>query len=194
MIAATRGTIMAKELKPIDITHTPEVLRLAEEVARSGVPRVLRRDNQDVAVISPAAPTVKRHKRSKPTSESDPLWQIIGIADAADFPDTKRNALEFIVEPRPIRLGIRLGPPCAGDQVEARGLIRTLRPHAAGRTEVALVHEPDARQRDIRRLGQARHDASEEFSDRADLGQLEETFLERVKLRRVIGRQVHIAL
>ena len=70
-------------------------------------------------------------------------------------------------------------------------MIRTLRPHAAGRAKVAFVHEPDARQRDIRRLGQARHDAPEEFSDGADLGQIEKTFLERVKLRRVIGSQVH---
>jgi hypothetical protein len=53
------------------------------------------------------------------------------------------------------------------------------------------VHEPDARQCDIRGLGQTRHDALEKFSDGADLGQFEEAFLERVKLRRVIGGQVH---
>ena len=73
-------------------------------------------------------------------------------------------------------------------------MIRTLGSHAAGRTEVAPVHEPDARQRDIRRLGQAGHDAPEELSDGANLGQLEKTFLERVKLRRIIGSQVHTAL
>ena len=73
-------------------------------------------------------------------------------------------------------------------------MIRTLRPHAAGGTEVALVHEPDARQRDIGRLGQTGHDAEEEFSDGADLGQLEEAFLERVELRRAISGQIHVCV
>jgi hypothetical protein len=82
---------MARELEPIDITHAPEISRLAEEVARSGVPRVLRRDNQDVAVIRPAAFGSRRSRRGKPTSETDPLWQIVGIADAADFPDAPRD-------------------------------------------------------------------------------------------------------
>ena len=77
---------MAKELKSVDITHTPDVLRLAEEVARSGVPFLLRRDDADIAVLSPAPPVPRRSRRGKPTSQSDPLWQIVGIADA-DAPD-----------------------------------------------------------------------------------------------------------
>jgi hypothetical protein len=46
----------------------------------------------------------------------------------------------------------------------------------------------------MRRLGQTGHDAEEEFSDGPDLGQLEETFLEQVELRRAIGRQVHLCV
>jgi hypothetical protein len=82
---------MAREMKSIDITHTPDVLRLAEEVARSGVPRLLRKDNQDVAELRPVSPTRKRTRRSQPTSENDPLWDIVGIAHAADFPDVPRD-------------------------------------------------------------------------------------------------------
>jgi hypothetical protein len=59
----SRGTPMAREMIPVDVTHTPEVLRLAEEVARTGSPRVLRRDSEDLAVLSPVAPTSKRRKR-----------------------------------------------------------------------------------------------------------------------------------
>ena len=70
-------------------------------------------------------------------------------------------------------------------------MIRTHRPHGADCAEVALVHQPDAGQRNVRGFGQAGHDEPEEFSDGANLGQFEETFLERVKLRRVIGSQVH---
>ena len=77
---------MAKELKSVDITHTPDVLRLAEEVARSGLSCVLRRGGADIAVISPAPSTPRRSKRGKPTSAEDPLWSIVGIADA-DAPD-----------------------------------------------------------------------------------------------------------
>ncbi|MFN0074394.1 MAG: hypothetical protein ACKVVP_23175 [Chloroflexota bacterium] len=82
---------MAKELKPVDITHTPEVLRLAEEVARSGIPRVLQRDQRDVAVISPAPSTSRRVRRSKPTSHEDPLLRIVGLASAEDFPDVPKD-------------------------------------------------------------------------------------------------------
>lgn len=88
----SKATNMAKDLKPIDITHTPEVLRLAEEVARSGIPRVLRKDNKDVAELRPVSTTRTRfRKRGKPTSKDDPLWRIIGIADASNFPDVPKD-------------------------------------------------------------------------------------------------------
>lgn len=94
---------MAKELKPIDITHTPEVLRLAEEVARSGIPRVLRKDNMDVAELRPVSPTPPRsRRRGKPTSKDDPLWRIVGIADAAapeDLPtDVSSNVDKYLAD------------------------------------------------------------------------------------------------
>jgi hypothetical protein len=38
---------------PIDITHTPELLRLVDEVETTGQPRVLRRAGEDVAVLMP---------------------------------------------------------------------------------------------------------------------------------------------
>ncbi len=77
---------MAREFKSVDVTHTPDVLHLAEEVARSGLSYVLRRDDTDVAVISPVPSTPRRSRRGKPTSHGDPLWSIVGIADA-DAPD-----------------------------------------------------------------------------------------------------------
>ena len=49
-------------------------------------------------------------------------------------------------------------------------VVDSSRPHRTGWTEVTLVREPDARQRDIRWLRQAGHDAAEEFVDGADLG------------------------
>jgi hypothetical protein len=78
---------VARELQPIDITHSPEVLRLAEEVARSGTPRILRSADRDVAVISPAPSRPPRVRRSRRSPREDTLWDIVGIAGAADFPD-----------------------------------------------------------------------------------------------------------
>ena len=76
---------MAHEMIPIDITNAPELRRLAEDVAAPRTPRVLRRDNEDVAVVVPASPK-RSARRGQPTSEDDPLWQIIGMADAAASP------------------------------------------------------------------------------------------------------------
>jgi hypothetical protein len=61
---------MAKELKAIDVTHRPELLRLAEEVRRTNEPRLLRRDGEDLAVVAPVAPTPKR-RRARAKTEAD---------------------------------------------------------------------------------------------------------------------------
>ena len=58
---------MAKELTPVDVTNTPDLLRLAEEVRRSGQPRLLRRDSEDLAVLSPAPTPAKRRARKAKT-------------------------------------------------------------------------------------------------------------------------------
>jgi hypothetical protein len=60
---------MAKELKSIDITNMPELLRLAEEVKRTGIPYLLRAGNKDIAEIWPISSTPKRARRQgKPTA------------------------------------------------------------------------------------------------------------------------------
>src|SRR4051812_38992429 len=74
----TRGSTMAKELTPIDVTSTPDLLRIAEEVRRSGQPRLLRRDSEDLAVLMPAAKPKRRSSRSQPVSKDDPLMQFAG--------------------------------------------------------------------------------------------------------------------
>jgi hypothetical protein len=81
---------MAREMKPVDITHTPDVLRLAEEVARSGVPHVLRRDNEDLVEVRPVSPARQRARRRSPSKRGvDNSWleNIIGIASKEEFPD-----------------------------------------------------------------------------------------------------------
>jgi hypothetical protein len=57
---------MAKELAPIDITNIPDLLRVAEDVHATKRPRVLRRNDEDIAVVMPiaGAPGSRRSPRS----------------------------------------------------------------------------------------------------------------------------------
>ena len=45
---------MIREAIRVDISTMPDLLRLAEEVARTQQPHVLQRDNNDVAILIPA--------------------------------------------------------------------------------------------------------------------------------------------
>ena len=52
---------------PIDISSVPELIRLAEDVQQTRHPRVLRRANEDIAVLAPLPspqPTAHRSPRS----------------------------------------------------------------------------------------------------------------------------------
>src|SRR3954451_8529066 len=68
-----------RELKPVDVTSTPDVLRLAEEVARSGLPVVLKANSEDLAVMTPASKPKRRSGRAKPVTREDSLFTLIGI-------------------------------------------------------------------------------------------------------------------
>jgi hypothetical protein len=56
---------MGEDIRPLDITDTPELLQLAEEVRRTKEPRLLRRDGEDLAIVVPLAPTSSRRRRAK---------------------------------------------------------------------------------------------------------------------------------
>jgi hypothetical protein len=45
---------MVREVTLVDISTMPDLIRLAEEVARTQQPHVLQRDNNDVAILIPA--------------------------------------------------------------------------------------------------------------------------------------------
>ena len=50
---------MSRHLTPLDISNMPDLVRLAEEVARTNAPRELKRDKQTVAVQMPVASAKK---------------------------------------------------------------------------------------------------------------------------------------
>ena len=49
---------MNRNLTPIDISSLPDIRRLAEEVQATKTPRVLQRDNENIAVVMPLASAV----------------------------------------------------------------------------------------------------------------------------------------
>ena len=53
---------MAREIRPIDVSRIPDLLRIAEEVGRSGEARVLRSDDKDLAVVVPVRARARRRK------------------------------------------------------------------------------------------------------------------------------------
>ncbi|MFN8559857.1 MAG: hypothetical protein U0531_21735 [Dehalococcoidia bacterium] len=59
---------MTRDVAPIDIGAMPDLARLAEEVARTGMARVLQRDHEDVARLVPM-----RRRGSRPARPADPV-------------------------------------------------------------------------------------------------------------------------
>lgn len=87
---------MHKELKPMDITNIPELLRLAEEVQATREARVLTRDGEELVVVHPA----KRQKglKGKPLTEDDPLFSIIGIGRSGVVEGVARNKHKYLAD------------------------------------------------------------------------------------------------
>ena len=89
---------MAKELKPIDVSDMPELLRLAEEVGSSGETRILRRNDTDLAILAPIPAAPKRSARRRGVTKDDPLWNIVGIGQSDGPTDVSTNKHKYLAE------------------------------------------------------------------------------------------------
>ena len=90
---------MARELEPIDISDTADLLRLAEEVHRTRTPRLVRRNREDFVVVSPAPPASKpRRPRGRVLTEDDPLFDLIGIGHSGGPGDVSANKHRYLAE------------------------------------------------------------------------------------------------
>lgn len=70
---------MAKELKPIDVSNVPELLRIAREVRETGESRLLKSDGEELAVLTPVQPPRRTRPRRGSLTKDDPLFSLIGI-------------------------------------------------------------------------------------------------------------------
>lgn len=86
-----------KELRPVDVSAAPDVLRLAREVARSGISVMLTTDDENLAVLMPAS-TSRRPSRQSKTGAGDTLLNIIGIGESAEPTDVAERKHEYLAE------------------------------------------------------------------------------------------------
>ncbi len=74
---------MAKAMKSIDITNRPDLVDVAEEVRATGEPRLLRRNDEEVAIITPLTPAPARPPKAPATQRLKP--KKLTEADLAAF-------------------------------------------------------------------------------------------------------------
>ena len=89
---------MVKQLKRVDISNIPELVRIAQEVRDSREPKLLQRDNEELAILMPMPPSVKRRPKGRPTTANDPLWDIVGMAHSAGPGDVSENVDRYLAE------------------------------------------------------------------------------------------------
>lgn len=78
---------MARDYASIDISNgnVPGLAELADEVHRTNRPRVLKRADEDLAVVMPLAPTTKRPSKRSPTPDDiQAAWDAFGTWQGED--------------------------------------------------------------------------------------------------------------
>ena len=69
---------MTRELEAIDVASNPDLLRIAEEVERTGKPRVLRRADEDLALVVPVPQASPRTRRQKTQEDYEAFRSAAG--------------------------------------------------------------------------------------------------------------------
>jgi hypothetical protein len=71
--------VLATELKAVDISNVPELLRIVEEVRATNEPRILRRASEDLAILTPAKPGRRwRIGRGKTQTDCEAFRSAVG--------------------------------------------------------------------------------------------------------------------
>lgn len=95
---------MTTEYAPIDISNVPDLLDIAEEVRRTKRPRLLRRANEDLAIISPVRTAAQSSLKKKSSADMDAFWSSFGSWKDVDTEALKADIYEsrrLSTKPRP---------------------------------------------------------------------------------------------
>jgi hypothetical protein len=82
------------QLTPIDMTNMPDLVRIAEEVEATNKPRLLKRDNTPIAVLTPVTRKQSARTKSKAIEETLALagaWSDLDFDDMLDTLDHIRH-------------------------------------------------------------------------------------------------------
>jgi hypothetical protein len=85
----------------IDISASPDVQALAEEVARTRKPRAICRDGVEIAIVVPVPRVAHRRppgRRRKPISPTDSLFRIVGLFETQGPGDVSANVDGYLAE------------------------------------------------------------------------------------------------
>lgn len=89
---------MQREIKHLDISNVPELLRIAEEVRITHQPRILRRDSEDLAILIPVTHSSQERVKRELT-ESDYQAFLSAAGSWSSFVDSDK-LIEDIHESR----------------------------------------------------------------------------------------------
>lgn len=84
---------MTREAIRIDVATCPDLVTLAEEVARTQTHRVITRGDEDLAVLSPAKP--KRRLKGKRITEADIAASLAAAGSWKGLVDTEKLKLDL---------------------------------------------------------------------------------------------------
>jgi hypothetical protein len=75
---------MAHEYPEIDLNQgdLPDLAAVADEVHRTNRPAILKRADEELAVVMPAAKRPRRTHKGKPVTEDDALFRGIGTGES----------------------------------------------------------------------------------------------------------------
>lgn len=87
---------MHERAEPIDVSDLPDVLRLADEVQRTGKPRLLKSGDTVIARLSPVRSSKRAARTPRRTQVGDynPFGNLIGIANTHGSPDDPNDVSE----------------------------------------------------------------------------------------------------
>ena len=94
---------MAREIRRLDVTDTPELQRVAEEVHETQEPAILQRNGEDLAILRPAPRRRRPSSRARPVTQDDALFSLIGIGRSTvpgGMSGKKHEALAKAYSPR----------------------------------------------------------------------------------------------
>lgn len=84
--------------RQVDITRHPELLRLVREMQTSDQTLSLCEAGREIAILMPARKATRPYRKGQPTSNDDPIWEIVGMMNSGSPGDSAENVDAYLAE------------------------------------------------------------------------------------------------